>query len=250
MRCDTLSEGAGRRIPSAGGPTWRSVAAGLILTATACAGETASESITTSSTVSVTTASTGPAPATAKTTAGRNQIRIRIDRRVVDPGTEGFEAVVEATLIDPRGWRRAGFEFSFGADAPFTIVLAEGDLIDELCRPYDVGGRFSCQIGPVVALNADRWREATPQWPADRHIYRQMLINHEVGHLLGQHHPVHQCPAPGERAPVMAQQSTELAGCLPNAWPLPWEIACAAQHVEPLAPGYEVDPIPVCGPQT
>ena len=245
-------------------PKWTRVAAGVLLTATACAGETVSGSVATSSTVPVTTASTGAPPATATTTATATatmatattatatarpqQIRIRIDRRVADPATEGFEAVVEATLTDPRGWRRAGFEFTFGDDAPFTIVLAEGDVVHELCRPYDVGGRFSCQIGPVVALNADRWRAATPQWPADLDTYRQMLVNHEVGHLLGQHHPVRQCPAPGERAPVMAQQSTELDACVPNAWPLPWEIACAARHAEPLAPGYEADPTPACGP--
>lgn len=228
---------------------WHGVSVCLILAATACARENASESITTSSTVSVTTAATGAAPAPLKNPARPTQVRIRIDRRVVDPGTAGFEAVVEATLTDPRGWRRADFEFTFGDDAPFTVVLAEGHLVDELCRPYDVGGRFSCQIGPVVALNADRWREATPQWPGNRDLYRQMLINHEVGHLLGQHHPAHQCPAPGERAPVMAQQSTELGSCLPNAWPLPWEIACATRHSEPLAPGYEADPTAACGPR-
>jgi hypothetical protein len=46
----------------------------------------------------------------------------------------------------------------------------------------------------------------------------------------------------------MAQQSTELDGCLPNPWPLPWEIACAARHEEPLAPPYEPEPTPLCGP--
>ena len=217
----------------------RCLAAGLILTAAACTGETAGKSVTTSSTVPATTTSTGPTPV---------RIRLRIDRRVSDPATDGFRAAVEATLTDPRGWKQAGFAFSFGDDAAFTIVLAEGDAVGELCRPYDVGGRFSCQIGPVVALNAARWREATPQWPAGRDPYRQMLINHEVGHLLGQHHPTHQCPAPGEKAPVMAQQSTELGACLPNPWPLPWEIACAAQHTEPLAPGYAAHPAPACGP--
>jgi hypothetical protein len=223
------------------------VAAGLILTSSTCTSDTAPEAITTSSAVPVTTASREQAPA--KTAAPPTQIRFRIDRRVADLATEGFAATVAATLTDPGGWERAGFEFTFGDDAPFTMVLAEGDVVDQLCRPYDVGGRFSCQIGPVVALNADRWREATPQWPAGRDTYRQMLINHEVGHLLGQHHPLRQCPAPGERAPVMAQQSTELGSCLPNPWPLPWEIACAAHHSEPLAPAYAADPAPACGPQ-
>jgi hypothetical protein len=72
-----------------------------------------------------------------------------------------------------------------------------------------------------------------------------MLVNHEVGHLLGQHHPADpQCRAPGRPAPVMAQQSTELEGCLPNAWPLPAEIAYARRHVEPLAPPFSREPTP------
>ncbi len=37
----------------------------------------------------------------------------------------------------------------------------------------------------------------------------------------------------------MAQQSTELNGCLPNPWPLPEELEAAARHDEPLAPPYE-----------
>jgi hypothetical protein len=37
----------------------------------------------------------------------------------------------------------------------------------------------------------------------------------------------------------MAQQSTDLDGCRPNPWPLPDEIALAARHDLPLAPGYD-----------
>ena len=128
------------------------------------------------------------------------------------------------------------------------MILAEGSEVDELCRPYDVGGKYSCQNGPVVALNADRWRTATRKWTGDLATYRRMLVNHEVGHLLGQHHPKVQCPGRGQVAPVMAQQSSELNGCRPNPWPLAWEIACAARHEEPLAPGYEDHPRSSCGP--
>ena len=169
-------------------------------------------------------------------------VRYRIERHADDAATAGFAEVVRATLRDRRGWVRAGFRLVEDPGAEYVVVLAEGDEVDRLCFPYDTGGRFSCQNGPVVALNADRWRVATDEWTGDLATYRQMLVNHEVGHLLGQHHPDPQCPEPGRRAPVMAQQSTELNGCLPNPWPLASEIRRAAKHEEPLAPPYEKEP--------
>ena len=123
--------------------------------------------------------------------------------------------------------------------APYVVVLAEPDEAEARCRPYDVFRKYSCQIGPLVVLNADRWRTATPEWTGDVATFKQELINHEFGHLLGQHHPPVQCPHPGQPAPTMAQQSTELHGCLPNPWPLPDEIDTAARHDLPLAPPYE-----------
>ena len=176
------------------------------------------------------------------------RVELSLERHTTDAATAGFEEVVKETLTDPRAWQQAGFAFSFRQGAQYRVVLAEGAEVDQLCRPYDVGGKYSCQNGPVVALNAERWRSATPKWTGDVDTYRQMLVNHEVGHLLGQHHPAKQCPKAGQPAPVMAQQSTELNGCRPNPWPLPWEIACAARHEEPLAPGYEDHPRSSCGP--
>ena len=168
------------------------------------------------------------------------EVRYRIERRTADESTEGFAEVVRTTLADPRGWSGAGFVLVEDPVAAYLVVLAEGDEVDRLCSPYRTGGRYSCQNGPVVALNADRWREATPEWTGSLGDYRQMLVNHEVGHLLGRHHPpAPQCPVTGRLARVMSQQSTELDGCLPNPWPLPAELNAAARHDEPLAPPYE-----------
>lgn len=194
-----------------------------------------------------TSAPTPPAPTT-RTTDPVTEIAVRLERAVDDDATAAFAEVVMSTLTDPRGWSRAGFAFTFSDDAPYTIVLAEGADVDARCAPYDTSGRFSCQLGPVVALNADRWRTATPEWTGDLDDYRRMLVNHEVGHLLGQHHPIAGCTAPGTPAAIMVQQSTELDGCLANPWPLDWEIECAAARIEPLAPPFAPDATPLCGP--
>lgn len=224
---DGASRGANARKPVG---HWRVRCAGLLLllALTACAAELPAPAA-------------APSPtAAAPSTVPVVEVRYRVERRTTDAATAGFAAVLDATLSDARGWSRAGFRLVRDAAAPYVVVLAEGPEVDRLCLPYRTGGTYSCQNGPVVALNADRWRTATPQWTGDLASYRQMLVNHEVGHLLGRHHPPRpQCPVPGRPALVMSQQSTELDGCLPNPWPLPAEVAAAALHDEPLAPPYE-----------
>ena len=174
---------------------------------------------------------------TSSTIPGPVVIRYRVERDTSDAATANFESVVNATLNDPRGWTRAGFVFQEADDAPYTVLLGEGTVVQQRCRPYDTYGKYSCQIGPLVAITADRWRVATPEWTGDLSTYRQMVVDHEVGHLLGLHHRT--CTTPGSVSPVMLPQSTDLHGCLPNPWPLPAEVARAARHDLPLAPGYE-----------
>jgi hypothetical protein len=185
-------------------------------------------------------AAASPQAAGARASPGWEVIEVayRVEVRTADRESDGFAEVVETTLSDPRGWSRAGFRFVRRPGAPFLIVLAGGDEVDRLCLPYDTYGEYSCQNGPVVALNAERWRSATPKWTGDLATYRRTLLNHEVGHLLGQGHPNQDCPRPGHPAPVMGQQSTELNGCLPNPWPLDDEIEVAARHDQPLAPPF------------
>ena len=72
----------------------------------------------------------------------------------------------------------------------------------------------------LAMLFADeaRWANATEEF-ASLEVYREYVVNHEVGHVLGHHHQ--QCPGKGRLAPVMQQQTIKVAPCRPNGWPFP-----------------------------
>lgn len=133
-------------------------------------------------------------------------------------------AFVDSVLADERSWIGdgvTGFE-RVGSDQPvdFTIVVATPDTVDRLCAPLQTAGRYSCAANGWVALNLHRWMTATPEWPASLDMYRHYLVNHEVGHyVLGPDHPG--CPQRGALAPIMMQQTIDLAGCRPNGWVFP-----------------------------
>ncbi|WP_179519698.1 DUF3152 domain-containing protein [Nocardioides perillae] len=125
---------------------------------------------------------------------------------------------VDAILLDRRGWgdTRDIAMRRTGGHADLRIVLASPATTDELCLPLDTGGRLSCRNGDTVALNAWRWANGAPAY-TDLGRYRTYLVNHEVGHALGEGHA--SCPGPGRLAPVMLQQTKGLQGCAAHPWP-------------------------------
>lgn len=130
-------------------------------------------------------------------------------------------AFVDETLSDPRSWigdGRTGFR-RVAEGGRFTLVVATGPTVDRLCEPLQTVSTYSCARNGWVAINYDRWTGATDSWTAPLELYRRYVVNHEVGHYLGQQHTG--CPGPGQPAPVMMQQTKGLDGCLPNGWPHP-----------------------------
>ena len=138
----------------------------------------------------------------------------------VDP--QAFAADVDRVLADPRSWggsgRRAMQRVAAG-EVGLRVALASPRTVDRLCAPLDTAGYFSCANGGRAVLNVERWLTGAPSYAGRLAQYRQYLVNHEVGHVLGHGHE--QCPGPGAPAPVMQQQTKGLDGCVENVWPYP-----------------------------
>ena len=143
-----------------------------------------------------------------------------------------FAALVQATLGDQRGWigdRRRRFQRVSGSgheSANFVVYLATRDTADRMCAAGGTSVRIkgrvftSCRVPGAAIINLDRWRLSAPPYVRARiplSVYRQYVINHEVGHELGYGHEG--CPKLGSPAPVMVQQTLNLRGCVPYAWP-------------------------------
>ncbi|WP_344563267.1 DUF3152 domain-containing protein [Streptomyces axinellae] len=160
-------------------------------------------------------------------------VRYRVD---IEQGlpleSELFAQAVHKTLNDKRSWAHGGdrsFERVSSGRADFVITLASPHTTDVWCAKSGLDTsqeKVSCDSATTerVMINAYRWaRGASTFGPGQMHVYRQMLINHEVGHRLGHGHVG--CPKDGALAPVMMQQtkflSTDGATCKPNAWPHP-----------------------------
>jgi Protein of unknown function (DUF3152) len=142
-----------------------------------------------------------------------------------------FAALVHETLNDRRSWGHGGamtFRRVSTGRADFVVTLASPGTTDVWCAKSGLDtsiDHVSCDSAatPRVMINAYRWARGARTFGRDMLGYRQMLINHEVGHRLGHGH--RGCPRDGSLAPVMMQQTkyltTDGATCRPNAWPYP-----------------------------
>lgn len=136
-----------------------------------------------------------------------------------------FRQTVSATLNDSRGWTRLGVSFvEAESGGEFTVFLSEASQMTSFSAS-GCDSTYSCRVGRAVIINQDRWVGGSPAWAGvggDLTSYRQMVINHETGHWLGHGHRF--CSGAGQPAPLMQQQSIDMQGCAPNAWPLSQEM--------------------------
>lgn len=137
--------------------------------------------------------------------------------------TDAELAFVARTLADRRGWKNKGFRFAFvrrpRRPVHFALLKVPGR---EVARRFPALSGLSvtdARARPVrVYINADNWRAPPAVFTASRHVYRQYLINHEVGHVLGYGHDALP-PSPHRPCSVMYQQTRGTARCRPNPWP-------------------------------
>ena len=207
---------------------------------------TSSTTTTTTSTTTTSTTTTTIAPAVQVSSPGTYEgdllnIRIRFESRIEGVTSDQLAEQAIAILNDETGWVQSGFTFEHDPESELAVVLAEGAVVDELCLPLETYGKVSCQNGPVVALNADRWRLAGDDWDSTVEAYRIYLINHEVGHLIGLRHPLERCPTDSKISALMEPQTNNLDGCIGNGTPLQWEIEWALNRPVVVGPNPDWD---------
>ncbi|WP_238431760.1 DUF3152 domain-containing protein [Streptomyces cavernae] len=164
---------------------------------------------------------------------GRGQkFRYRVD---VEEGlgldAELFAQAVQKTLNDNRSWAHNGartFERISSGKPDFVITLASPGTTAFWCAKSELDttqDNVSCDsaLTDRVMINAYRWAQGSQTYGDAMLAYRQMLINHEVGHRLGYGHET--CNKDGALAPVMQQQTKFLdhdgIRCRPNPWAFP-----------------------------
>ncbi|MEU1089411.1 DUF3152 domain-containing protein [Streptomyces sp. NPDC005892] len=172
-------------------------------------------------------------PGTAKAPGTGHKYRYRIDVEEglgLDPAL--FAEAVQKTLNDDRSWAHHGdmtFERVSTGAPDFVITLASPGTTGVWCEKSGLDtteDNVSCDSASTerVMINAFRWAQGSATFGPDKLLpYRQMLINHEVGHRLGHNHV--SCRTPGAQAPVMQQQTKSLdidgISCKPNPWVYP-----------------------------
>ena len=137
---------------------------------------------------------------------------------VVDPDVDypvdHLKAEVATYLADPDGWIAHGYKFIHTDKSPGVVIHLSSPktLKENGCK--DPGLSCAEMGGKHLHLNAMRWTKGAAPSKLELKRYRQYMVSHEMGHILGFDHK--KCPGPGKPAPIMMQQTLGIGECRPN----------------------------------
>jgi hypothetical protein len=151
----------------------------------------------------------------------RKTYHVTIDKDVLkkykihNAGERQIDFYIMTYLNSPDGWSQDGYTFepAVKAIADVWIRLSMSKTIERICG---LSPMLSCAFlgGKNMYLCAERWFHGAPESGLDLEDYRQYMISHEMGHILGKEHA--QCPGKGHTAPIMLQQTLGIGECIPN----------------------------------
>jgi len=134
--------------------------------------------------------------------------------RIFNAGERQFDFYLMSYLNSPDSWSQEGYFFEqVSRDSKVEITLSSTKTIEQEC-PGITGLSCAELGGRRMYLNAERWFHGAPKSGLTLEDYRQYMVSHEMGHILGHDHESCQCK--GCRAPIMMQQTLGLKGCTPN----------------------------------
>ena len=141
------------------------------------------------------------------------RFKFLIDKDVNAPEHSQLEFYITVYLNDPQGWSKHGYFFEpVTRNEDVTIRLSSPHTIENQCGD----GKLSCAIlgGKLMWLNSERWFHGAPKSKLSLENYRQYMISHEMGHILGFDHE--KCPCKNCPAPIMMQQTLGIGECSSN----------------------------------
>ena len=140
--------------------------------------------------------------------------KVEIDADVRARVPSDTEFLITVYLNDPDGWISQGYSFErVDRNEHVLIRVSSPATIERICGPSP---NLSCAIlgGSNMYINSDRWIRGSSKSGLDLDDYRQYIVSHEIGHILGFDHET--CPCVGCPAPVMMQQTLGHQKCIPN----------------------------------
>jgi hypothetical protein len=141
------------------------------------------------------------------------RFKFLIDTDVISPPHAQLEFYITAYLNDPQGWSKHGYFFEpVTTNEDVLIRLSLPKTIEKQCGD----GKLSCAElgGKRVWLNSQRWFHGGPRSKLSLDNYRQYMVSHEIGHILGFDHE--KCPCKKCPAPIMMQQTLGIGECSTN----------------------------------